>query len=96
MKSKREIVEYKTGLPLDKDIRDTQTHISDQEKEQGHTLKMGSDAQKSEPKKDIKDKTKLQTNVDVRSDPAFNSDDGYETRYSLPSDPKEIVQYKTG
>jgi len=31
MKDKREIVEYRTGLPLDKDIRDTQEHMADQE-----------------------------------------------------------------
>lgn len=31
MKDKREVVEYKTGLPLDKDIKDTQEHMSDQE-----------------------------------------------------------------
>ena len=39
------------------------------------------------------DKTKLQTKVDIRSDPAFNSDDGYETRHMNPSDDKEIVEY---
>lgn len=46
-------------------------------------------------KKDIKDKTKLQTAVDVRSDPAYNSDEGYETRFMNPSDEKDIVKYKT-
>jgi len=29
MKKEREIVEYKTGLPLDKDIRDSQQHLKD-------------------------------------------------------------------
>jgi len=38
---------------------------------------------------------KLQTEVDVRSDPAFNSDDGYETRHMNPSDKDDIVEYKT-
>lgn len=33
--------------------------------------------------------------VDMRSDPAYNSDDGYETRHMNPSDEKEIVKYKT-
>lgn len=33
--------------------------------------------------------------VDVRSDPAYNSDDGYETRHCNPSDEKDIVKYKT-
>lgn len=31
MKDKSKVVEYKTGLPLDKDIKDTQKHIKDQE-----------------------------------------------------------------
>jgi hypothetical protein len=31
----------------------------------------------------------------VRSDPAYNSDDGYETRYCNPSDPEEEAHYKT-
>lgn len=31
MKDKREIVEYKTGLPLDKDIRDSQKNLKTQE-----------------------------------------------------------------
>lgn len=35
MKDKTKVVEYKTGLPLDKDIKDTQKHIKDQEKEHG-------------------------------------------------------------
>lgn len=29
MKDKREIVEYRTGLPLDKDIQNTQSNIKD-------------------------------------------------------------------
>lgn len=44
---------------------------------------------------EITEKNKLQTMVDVRSDPAYNSDDGYETRHSNPSDDKEIVKYQT-
>lgn len=44
----------------------------------------------------FKEKSRLQTKVDVQSDPAFNSDDGYETRHANPSDEKEIVEYKTG
>lgn len=35
MKGKEKIVEYKTGVPLDKDMKDTQKHIADQEKEHG-------------------------------------------------------------
>lgn len=31
----------------------------------------------------------------MRSDPPFNSHEGYETRYMNPSDPKDIVEYKT-
>lgn len=31
----------------------------------------------------------------MRSDPAFNSDDGYETRHMNPSDDKDIVKYQT-
>lgn len=54
MKDKREIVEYKTGLPLDKDIRDSQKHLKDQEADKG-TWTMEKDpaairGQKSEPK----------------------------------------------
>jgi len=37
----------------------------------------------------------LQTEADARSDPSYNSDDGYETRYMNPSDEKEIVKYQT-
>ena len=117
MKDEREIVEYKTGLPLDKDIRDTQSHMADQEAIHG-TWTMDKEPKnyrgqkndnKPEPKtaqqkpeqkkeakteeKPIKEKTKLQTTVDLRSDPAFNSDDGYETRYMNPSDKEKIIQY---
>lgn len=105
---KAKIVQYPVGLPLDKDIRDTQTHLKDQEAEKG-TWNMDKDPskykkQKAEPKKEkkekkdkkeIKEKTKLQTEADERSDPPFNSDDGYETRYMNPSDDKDIVKYKT-
>lgn len=107
MKDKREIVEYRTGLPLDKDIRDTQQHMKDQEAEHGtwtlkkepsdyrgqmrHSRRKGRNMQN----RHFKEKSKLQTQVDVWSDPAFNSDDGYETRHMNPSDEKEIVEYKT-
>lgn len=95
----REIVEYPTNLPLDKDIRDSQSNLKDQEAEHG-TWNINKDEsfKKTAPKKEQqepKDKTKLQTAVDVRSDPAYNSDDGYETRYMNPTDEKEIVKYKT-
>jgi len=44
-----------------------------------------------------KPEAKLQTEVDVRSDPPMNSHDGYETRYMNPSDDdKDVVEYKTG
>lgn len=52
--------------------------------------------QKKEAKteeKAIKEKSKLQTTADLQSDPAFNSDDGYETRYMNPSDKEKIIQY---
>jgi len=35
MKPKEKIVEYKTGLPLDSDIRDTQGHIESSEATHG-------------------------------------------------------------
>lgn len=97
MKDKREIVEYKTGLPLDKDIRDTQSHMADQEAVHGTwTMDKEPKNYKKEAKteeKMIKEKSKLQTTVDLRSDPAFNSDDGYETRYMNPSEKEKIIQY---
>jgi hypothetical protein len=97
MKDKREVVEYKTGLPLDKDIRDTQEHIRDQEAEHGAwTLgKEPSEYRGQRHGRRAKNGQRLQTQVDVWSDPAFNSDDGYETRHMNPSDEKEIVKYKT-
>lgn len=46
-------------------------------------------------KKVKQDNIKLQTDLDVGSDPSFNSHDGYETRYMNPSDEKDIVKYNT-
>jgi hypothetical protein len=95
------IVQYPVDLPLDKDIIDSQTHLKDQEADKGAwTMNKEPSAYGKKPaqkkeKSEVMDKTKLQTEVDVRSDPPHNSDDGYETRYMNPSDPKDIVEYKT-
>ena len=45
--------------------------------------------------KELKDVAKVQAEADMRSDPPFNSDDGYETRYMNPSDDEKIVKYQT-
>jgi len=66
---KEKIVQYPVGLPLDKDIRDSQTHLKDQEAEKGtwtmdkepSKYKKQKPEQKKEKKekKEIKEKTKL-------------------------------------
>ena len=95
-------MEYKTGLPLDKDIRDSQEHMNDQEAIHG-TWTIDKDPAKYANKKEVQKSEgkeiqfdqKVQTEVDVRSDPPFNSHEGYETRYMNPSEDKDIVEYKT-
>ena len=83
MKDKDKVVEYKTGLPLDQDIQDTQGHLQDQQAKMGDAGFNKKTSKSTEVKIGLKDKAKLQTSYDVRSDPYYENDDDYDGQQPL-------------